>query len=116
MANGVVDAQRDAGDAVITMAAGTSLNVGTGTLTVALRNSTDKTYNARGVATLQNVTAGQVDLNDGTVLANGTVTGPLDRGRRGHAGRHGHVTGASACKPAAPWHPAAVPASSRAAT
>jgi hypothetical protein len=77
VANGVVNANRDSGDAVITMAADANLNVGTGTLTIALRNSTDKTYNARGVATLQNVTAAATVLNDGTILANGTWTSPV---------------------------------------
>ncbi len=93
VANGVVDAQRDAGNAVVTMAGGTSLNVGTGTLTVALRQSTDKTDNARGVATLQNVTAASTVLNEGTVLANGTVTGPVTVNSGAVLGGTGTVTG-----------------------
>ncbi len=93
VANGVVDAQRDAGNGVLTMAAGTSLNVGSGTLTVTLRNSLDKTYNARGVATLQNVTAASTVLNDGTVFANSTITGPVTVNTGAVLGGTGTVTG-----------------------
>ena len=38
LANGVVDAERDPGNAVITMAPGTSLDTGSGPLTVQLRD------------------------------------------------------------------------------
>ena len=77
VADGVVNADRLSGNAVVTMAAGTTLNVGSGTLTINLVNSTDKTYNARGVVTLANVVAAATMLGAGTVLANGTISGPL---------------------------------------
>ena len=67
VANGVVDADRDSGSAVITQAAGTTLNIGTGTLTINLRNSTDKTNNDRGTATLQDLSAGSIILNGGSL-------------------------------------------------
>jgi len=76
-AHGVVDRDRDAGPAMITMAAGTWINAGSGVLTVTLRNSADKTYNDRGVVSLQDVTAAQVNLVDGVVLVNGTLTGAV---------------------------------------
>ena len=70
VANGVVDADRDSGSAVITQAGGTTLDVGTGTLTINLRNSTDKTYNDRGVASFQDLSAGSIVLNVGSLTAN----------------------------------------------
>ena len=95
VADGVVNADRDSGSAAITMAGGTTLNVGTGTLTVNLRNSTDKTYNAGGVATLQNVTAASTVLGAGTVLDDGTINGAVSvnsgaaLGGAGNVDRHG---------------------------
>ncbi len=80
VANGVVDADRESGSAVITQAGGTALNVGSGTLTVNLRNSTDKTYNDHGAATLQDVTAGSIVLGDGAISANSISTGNLTIG------------------------------------
>ncbi len=67
LANGVVDADRDSGSAVITQAAGTTLNIGTGTLTINLCNSSDKTNNDRGTATLQDLSAGSIILNGGSI-------------------------------------------------
>ncbi len=79
-ANGVVDADRESGSAVITQAGGTTINVGSGTLTVNLRNSTDKTYNDRGAATFQDLTAGSIVLGDGAITANSISTGTLTIG------------------------------------
>jgi hypothetical protein len=68
LANGVVDAQRDAGNAAITMASGVTLNTGAATLAIDLRTSTDKTNNGKGAATLLGLTAGSVTLSPATVL------------------------------------------------
>jgi autotransporter-associated beta strand protein len=94
VANGVVNADRDSGSAVITMTDGTTLSLGSGTLTVNVRNSADKTYNARGAAVLQNVTAASTVLADGTTRAKGTITGPVIVNGNAVLGGTGSVTGA----------------------
>src|SRR5260370_13233213 len=58
LASGVVDSQRDPGNAVIMMALGTTLDTGTGSLTVELRDGDGKTYADSGAITLQTLTAG----------------------------------------------------------
>jgi hypothetical protein len=97
VADGVVDGERDPGSAAIPMAAGVTLNTGSGTLAVDLRHTTDKTNNGQGTATLLGLTAASTTLSAGTVLGvslNGTtpgdgsagtytqtkVTGPIDLG------------------------------------
>ncbi|PUE58272.1 hypothetical protein B9Z44_00820 [Limnohabitans curvus] len=75
---GVVDAERDAGNAVITQAANTSLNVGTGTLEVILRGSNGggKTNEGTGAITLRNVTASHISVtNDGTTVGSDIALG-----------------------------------------
>jgi hypothetical protein len=62
LANGVIDAQRDPGNAAITMAPGTSLNTGSGALTVALRDGAGLTHPDSGAITLQSVLAGSVSV------------------------------------------------------
>ncbi len=96
VADGVVNSQRDPGDADITMAPGATLTTGTGTLSVDLENSTDKTNNSSGAVTLLGVSAGATTLSstsalgisingatpgDGTTAGTYTqvkVTGPID--------------------------------------
>jgi hypothetical protein len=63
-ANGVVDAQRDPGNAVIIMAAGTSLDTGSAALTVELRDGAGLTNSDSGAITLQTVTAGSVAVRN----------------------------------------------------
>jgi len=60
LANGVVDAQRDAGIAGITMASGTSINAGAGSVTMELKQGTGKTNAESGDITLSNISAGSV--------------------------------------------------------
>src|SRR5262249_22967064 len=60
LASGVVDAQRDPGNAVITMADGTALDTGSGALTVELRDGAGLTNRDSGAVTLQAITAGSV--------------------------------------------------------
>ena len=66
LADGVVDSQRDPGNAVITMSAGTTINTGVGGLYVFLFNSTDKTNHGTGVVTLAGITSGGVTIYNQT--------------------------------------------------
>lgn len=62
LANGVVDAQRDSGAAAITMMSATTLNTGSGNLTITLRDGAGKT----------NLTSGDITLD--AVTTTGTIT------------------------------------------
>lgn len=77
LANGVVDAERDPGTAVITMAAGTSINAGSGYVTVYLANGAGRTNTAAGDITLENITSGTLlVVNNGSgsnIVANGAI-------------------------------------------
>ena len=79
LANGVVDAYRDPGVAVITVAAGTSINAGTGTVLFDLRSGAGKTNSTGGAITLTSVTASSITAqnaaasNGDIVLASGGV-------------------------------------------
>ncbi len=57
LANGVVDAQRDAGNAEITMAVGTTLDAGTGDINITIADGTGKTNTASGDITLETITS-----------------------------------------------------------
>jgi hypothetical protein len=70
LASGVVDAQRDPGNAVITMAGGTVLDTGAGPLTIELRDGAGRTNVSSRSINLQTVTAGSV-----TVVNNGPSAG-----------------------------------------
>jgi hypothetical protein len=79
LANGVVDSQRDRGKAVITMASGTTLNTGSGTLTIELRDGAGLTEADSGAITLQMITAGSLSVANygpsaGSDLILGSVT------------------------------------------
>ncbi|MFM9914042.1 MAG: filamentous hemagglutinin N-terminal domain-containing protein [Methylophilaceae bacterium] len=75
--NGVVDAYRAPGTAVITMAAGTTINAGTGYVTVYLADGAGNTNTTGGDITLENITAGTLLVNnsgsDGDIIANGAI-------------------------------------------
>jgi hypothetical protein len=78
LSGGVVDAQRDPGKAVITMAPGTSLNTGSGALTVALRDGAGLTNSDSGAITLGTVTAGSVSVaNIGPSAGSDEILGPV---------------------------------------
>jgi len=65
-ADGVVDMYRSAGAAAITQAAGTTLNTGTGNLSVTLKNGAGKTNVTSGNITLDTVDAQNIAIqNDG---------------------------------------------------
>ncbi len=78
--NGVVDGQRDSGAAVITLASGTTMNIGTGAFTAEIKAGTGKTNRTSGDMTLSNVTAGSlVATNSGPtsgsdITDNGALT------------------------------------------
>ena len=78
VADGVINSERDPGDADITMKSGTTLDTGSGSLTVNLKQSTDKANNGRGSVTLLGVTAAAFTLPADTTLGvaiNGTTPG-----------------------------------------
>jgi hypothetical protein len=78
LAHGVMDAERDPGTAVITMAAGTTLNTGSGALTVELRNGAGLTNSDSGAVTLQTVTAATVSVtNSGPTAGSDVAVGPV---------------------------------------
>ncbi len=85
LANGVINAQRDTGAAVITMVGGTTIDAGTGAVVMELRTGADKTNSDTGAVTLDAVTAGtlsvhnlgltagsDIALNGGTLTVSGT--------------------------------------------
>jgi len=89
LANGVIDAFRDPGSAVITVAPDVTLNSGTGNTTVTLSTGEGLTNNASGDITLGTLITGNalVENNglgggginfNGSVTANGTVTMQAD--------------------------------------
>ncbi|TNE42678.1 MAG: filamentous hemagglutinin N-terminal domain-containing protein [Alphaproteobacteria bacterium] len=67
-ANGVVDADRDAGTAVISMASGTAIDAGTGTVYIRLDDGAGNTNTTSGDITLASITANYL-----TVISNGGV-------------------------------------------
>ena len=72
-ADGVLDSQRDTGNAVLTMAAGTSINAGTGTVTISLLNGSGKTNTANGVISLAAITAGSISINNSGISTGSDV-------------------------------------------
>ena len=97
LANGVVDDERDPGNAVISMAAGTALDTGSGTLTAELSDGAGLTNADSGAITLQSVTAGLVSVvNSGTSAGSDVNLGPVTTsGEQSYADPNGttHVTG-----------------------
>ncbi len=78
LADGVVNSERDPGNADITMTSGANLDTGSGLLTVDLEYSTDKTNNGRGSIILLGVNANAFTFPAGSTLAvsiNGTTPG-----------------------------------------
>ncbi|MBN8827657.1 MAG: hypothetical protein J0H68_03000 [Sphingobacteriia bacterium] len=73
LANGVVDAQRDAGAAAITMAAGTTLNAGTGNVQIIMRDGAGKTNSTNGDITVANITANHILLENNGATAGSNI-------------------------------------------
>ncbi|WP_148276504.1 YDG domain-containing protein [Sphingobium sp. SYK-6] len=78
LANGVVDAYRDSGNAVITMASGVSINAGSGAVSIDLRDGAGKSNSGSGDITLRAITAGSLDVinsgSAGDILLQGNIT------------------------------------------
>jgi len=80
VANGVVNANRDAGNAVITMGAGTTIDAGTGAVTIELLSGAGKTNLTSGSISLRDITAASISVvNSGltaasNIVLNGTLT------------------------------------------
>jgi hypothetical protein len=75
LANGVVDAERDSGDAVITMASGISIAAGTGTVNIEMRDGSGKTNRSSNNITLGSINASQLNIlnkGSGQLLQNQT--------------------------------------------
>jgi hypothetical protein len=94
LASGVVDAQRDPGNAVIMMAPGTTLDTGSGSLTVELRDGNGRTNTDSGAITLQSVTAGSMSVvNNGPSAGSDVVLGTVSTlGTQSYANPNGTTT------------------------
>ncbi|WP_426192097.1 YDG domain-containing protein, partial [Massilia sp. DWR3-1-1] len=74
VANGVVDANRSAGAAAITMAAGTSINAGTGSVALTLRDGAGLTNSTSGNIGLRDISAATISaVNGGASAGSGIV-------------------------------------------
>ncbi len=70
--NGVTDAFRKEGTAVICMAQGSSINTANGDITIELRNGAGNTYNDSGTITLREITANSISaINSGLTTGSG---------------------------------------------
>ena len=82
LANGVVDSERDAGTAVITMGTGTSIDAGAGAVSISLLDGAGKTNTGAGAITLGTISADSIDVanqgasggNDLLLSAGGVLT------------------------------------------
>ena len=74
LANGVIDAERDAGAATITMAAGTHIDAGAGRVLLELRDGAGKTHADSGLITLESITADRISVvNNGPTAGSGVT-------------------------------------------
>ncbi len=72
-ANGVVDAYRDAGVANITMAVGTSIDTGTGSVSIALKDGAGLSNNTAGAVTLASINAASLSVASNGFSASATA-------------------------------------------
>jgi filamentous hemagglutinin family protein len=77
LANGVVNAYRDSGNAVISVAPNVMLNSGTGNTTITLSTGAGLTNNTSGDITLANIIAGNVLVENNGPSAGGINTGTI---------------------------------------
>ncbi len=87
-ADGIVDSDRDPGNAVISMQTGTTINTGSGSLYAYLLNATDKTNHDTGVVTLADITAASATIS----IPTGTNTLVLTPGGGTFMGSSASVT------------------------
>ncbi len=78
-ANGVVDADRDAGAAAITMSGGTTIDVGTGSATFTLSTGAGNTNSTSGDLSLAIINGANINIenwgaNNGSILTTGIMT------------------------------------------
>ncbi len=74
VANGVIDAHRDAGAAAITMATGTSINAGNGNVTITLRDGAGLTNSTSGNIDLRDISAATISaVNAGATAGSGVI-------------------------------------------
>ena len=72
LANGVIDSWRSTGNAVITMATGTTIDAGTGNVSIELRDGEGRTNRDTGDITLRNISAGTISaVNNGAMSGSG---------------------------------------------
>jgi hypothetical protein len=78
LASGVVDGQRDPGQALIRMASGTTLDTGSEACAVQLRDGAGRTNTDSGAVTLHTIMAGSVSINNnGPSAGSDVVLGPV---------------------------------------
>jgi hypothetical protein len=94
LADGVVDSQRDVGNAFITMAGGTILDAGTGAVSVALRDGAGRTNTTSRAINLQAISAGSVNvLNNGPSAGSDIRLGSVtSSGPQSYSTSHGSTT------------------------
>ena len=86
LANGVVDTERDPGDAVITMSSGAAIDAGSGAVTFELRDGAGKTHTDSIEITLTDVTGGTITAVNSRakpgygIVLNGTLTASATSG------------------------------------
>jgi hypothetical protein len=74
LANGVVNAYRDAGAAQITQAAGTTIDAGTGSVSIELRDGAGLTHHTTGTVTLASITAASLSVASNGFSASATAS------------------------------------------
>ncbi|MEW5819181.1 MAG: leukotoxin LktA family filamentous adhesin [Cyanobacteriota bacterium] len=78
-ANGVVDAQREYGNGVINMGDGTSIDAGTGNISLSITNDIGKTYYGTGNISLKTIDANNITIdNDGPNTSSGVILSSSD--------------------------------------
>ncbi|MEI8230431.1 MAG: chitobiase/beta-hexosaminidase C-terminal domain-containing protein [Candidatus Peregrinibacteria bacterium] len=71
---GVIDANRSSGTAVITMAGGTVIDAGAGTVTIRMDDGTGNTNRTAGAITLTSITAGTLSVTNTNAGATDTIS------------------------------------------
>ncbi|MEW5821043.1 MAG: leukotoxin LktA family filamentous adhesin, partial [Cyanobacteriota bacterium] len=73
IANGVINAQRDPGNADITLTPGFNINTGTGSVNIEIRNDNTKTNNDSGNIIINNIIANTIFIDNNGPTANSNV-------------------------------------------
>ena len=101
--NGVVDTGRSTGQATITMAPGTSIDAGSGKVTIELRDGAGNSNRENGDITLRSITAGTISAvnsgpttDSGITLASGSLTASASSGSSIMLAGHDFINSADA--------------------